>query len=102
MLQLGEHSSPAWVDAQLIITDNPRVPTAGAQSSISIPLKCYWRQLKPLPTRTVHNVLDENVAARCVLCGDPADGHSSYRNGLASSQVLTRPVPSTRALRPSS
>ena len=102
ILQLGEHNFPAWVDAKLIVTDEPRVPIAGEKSSITIPLECYWRQLKPSPTRTVRGYLSQSVAARYVLCGDPVDGHSSYSNGLASYQVLTRPVPSTRALRLSS
>jgi len=61
-LQLGEHSSPAWVDGRLVIMRHAPAPAASDQSSfIPIPLKCHWRQLQPLSTRSISSVLDKNV-----------------------------------------
>jgi hypothetical protein len=102
-LQLGEHSSPAWVDGRLVITRHSPAPAASGQSStIPIPLKCHWRLLRPLPTRSISYVLDKNVTDRCVVYGVLADGHSSYNSGLlASLHLLMRPVPLTCVSKPS-
>ena len=102
-LQLGEHSSPAWVDARLVITRHSPAPAASGQPSIiPISLKCHWRHLKPLPTRSISTVLDKSVTDRCVLCGVPAGRQFSYSSGLASLHLLMSPMPSICALKPSS
>jgi len=73
ILQLGEHSSPTWVDAQLVITGDPPVPTESGQSSssISIPLGSQGKELQPC-LNTLVSILDKSVTGTdlpdgCVL-----------------------------------
>jgi hypothetical protein len=71
ILRLGEHSSPTWVDAQLVITGNSFVPTESEHSSISIPLRTEGQKLQP-NLNTLTRILDKSATGTdltdgCVL-----------------------------------
>jgi len=92
-LELGEHSPPTWIDAQLIITGDSTVPTERVPPSpISIPLKSQAWELEPRPNDEISVVIDKSVMAT-----DLPDGLSSFvdADGVLSARFEAKLVRET-------